>query len=150
MSRSSNAEEVKRAPATPVPPAVLNEDDDTGALTLPGAELPSAVYITVVAAFAWMLTMAWFAFSSSDGINLDLGMATGLALMFLGVPLAIHHTATHLMHRAGMPVRTFLNAPFDTFTGEMSPRQAWLEVAMIPIALAIAATLIGTVFLLAH
>jgi len=117
---------------------------------MPGAELPSAVYITVIAAFAWMLMMAWLAFSSPDGINLDLGIATGFALMFFGVPLAIHHTAAHLMHRTGISVRTFLGAPFDTFTGEMPPWQAWLEVAMIPISLAIAATLIGIVFLLAR
>jgi len=150
MSRSSNAEELNSETSSLAPPAAGEESADTRAIMLPGTELPGAVYITVVAAFAWMLMMAWLAFSSSDGIDLDLGIATGLALMFLGVPLAIHHTATHLMHRAGMSVRTFLSTPFDTYTGQMSPRQAWLEVAMIPISLAIAATLIGLVFLFAR
>jgi len=154
MPRSSNAEEIaeelQSAPSTPAAPPAGEEGAETRVFVMPGAELPGAVYITVVVAFAWMLAMAWLAFSSSDGIDLDLGIATGLALMFLIVPLAIHHTATHVVHKAGMSVRTFLEGPFDTFTGKMPARQAWLEVAMIPVSLAIAATLIGIVFLLAH
>jgi len=147
MSRSAKADD----PKSPSSASVAFDDEvEDRPLTMPGAEFPSAVYVTVIAAFAWMLVMAWLAFSSSDGTDLDLGIATGFALVFFGVPLAIHHMVAHLTHRAQIPMRKFLAAPFDTFTGEMPPRQAWLEVAIIPISLAIAATLIGTVFLLAR
>ncbi len=41
------------------------------------------------------------------------------------------------------PMSEFLNSHVDTFTGPMPAKQAWIEIMLIPVALAVAATLIG-------
>jgi len=123
-------------------------DSEEVVLTTPGYEFPKAVYITVIGAFAWMFAIAWVAFGSADGTDLDLGIASVLAIVSLAIPLAIHHTAFRRTHEGQTPLHKFMAVPFDTFTGDMPARQAWLEVALIPVALAVAATLFGAAFLL--
>ena len=127
----------------PLPPGV-----ETG-IEIPGHEFPSAVYLTIFGAFAWMLLVAWLAFAAADGTNLDLMMVTVLGLMFFGIPLAIHHTTVRHTIEVPLSVRRFEAEPFQTYTGPMPARQAWVEVALIPVALAFAATLFGAVYWLA-
>jgi hypothetical protein len=43
-------------------------------------------------------------------------------------------------------LKGFLSAGFETATGRLSAREAWLQVALVPIALAVAAVLIGGVY----
>lgn len=115
-------------------------------IEIPGQEFPSAVYLTIFGAFAWMLLVAWFAFAAPDGTNLDLMMVTVLGLMFFGIPLAIHHTTVRHTIEVPLTVRRFEAEPFQTYTGPMPAWQAWAEVALIPVALAFAATLFGAVY----
>jgi hypothetical protein len=42
----------------------------------------------------------------------------------------------------------FLKSEVDTFTGPMPAKQAWIEIMIIPLALAAAATLIGAAHVL--
>jgi len=118
-------------------------------IEIPGHEFPSAVYLTIFGAFAWMLLIAWFAFAAPDGTNLDLLMVTVLGLMFFGIPLAMHHTTVRHTIDVPLTVRRFEAEPFQTYTGPMPAWQAWVEVALIPVALAFAATLFGLVYRLA-
>jgi hypothetical protein len=116
---------------------------------LPGAEFPTALYASVAGAFAWMFGFSWLAFGMTGGaVDLDLTMVSVLATVFLAIPFAMHHSASTRF--ASVPKRTaaFLQTPIDTYTGPMPPGQAWLEVLLIPAALALAATLIGTVYML--
>ncbi len=115
-------------------------------IEIPGQEFPSAVYLTILGAFAWMLFVAWFAFAAPDGTNLDLMMVTVLGLMFFGIPLVIHHTTVRHTIKEPLTVRRFESQPFQTYTGPMPAWQAWAEVALIPVALAFAATLFGIVY----
>lgn len=131
---------------TPVPPA--QEEDAATAIEIPGHEFPTVVYLSIIGAFAWMLAIAWIAFASADGTDLDLGMVTMLALMFFGIPLAMHHTSLRSTHEVPMRVRQFMRTSFDTYTGTMPAAQAWIEVAIIPVALALAATVFGLVYIL--
>jgi hypothetical protein len=131
-----------RGPTSPA----ARKDHTAAAIDIPGHEFPSAVYITILGAFAWMLVVAWLAFSSPEGTDLDLGVATVLAFMFFGIPLAIHRTSMRRTGETPLSVRRFRSAPFDTFTGPMPAWQAWMEVALIPVALATAATLFGYVY----
>src|SRR5262245_2662758 len=53
--------------------------------TIPGSEFPRAVYVSVIAAFAWMLAACWLAFGTNGGgTGLDLVMVTVLFAVFLG------------------------------------------------------------------
>jgi hypothetical protein len=115
---------------------------------MPGSEFPSAVYVSVVAAFAWMLAAAWLAFGSSTGTDLDLAMVTVLGTVFVGIPAAMHHTAGTRFEWMPKRMAGFLSTHVDTWTGTMPAGQAYLEIMLIPAALALAATLIGGVYIL--
>ena len=114
---------------------------------VPGDELPQAVYRSVVAAFAWMMLMAWIAFGRGMEPDFALGFASLLMIVFLGILLFIQTTARHHMKVRQEPVDEFLTGDVDTATGSMPGRAAWIEIAIIPAALALAATLIGFVYM---
>jgi hypothetical protein len=115
---------------------------------MPGSEFPTALYVSVAAAFAWMLGAAWLAFGANGGTDLDLAMVTVLGIMFLGIPVTMHHTAATRFQWTPKRVTAFLSTDVDTWAGLMPAGQAWLEVMLIPTALAVAATLIAGVYML--
>jgi hypothetical protein len=114
--------------------------------SIPGAEFPTALYASIVAAFAWMLAVMWLAFGGNIGTDLNLAVVTLLTIVFFGIPIIMHHMVAGRLEPVPMRVKSFLSSRIDIATGPMSARQAWLEVLLIPLALAIGATLIGTVY----
>jgi hypothetical protein len=110
---------------------------------LPGDEFPAGVYIGVFAAYCWMIGMAWADFAAPGGTVLDLMMVTVLAAVFFAIPFALHHTASTRLVSAHHRMSDFLESQVDTFTGPMPAKEAWVEIMLIPLALAAAATLIG-------
>jgi hypothetical protein len=129
---------------------VVDDDKPTAPVieTMPGDEFPHGVYIAVFAAYLWMIGTAWADFAAPNGVDLDLMMVTVLAAVFFGIPLALYHTARTRLVSARPPMSEFLNSQVDTFTGPMPAKQAWIEIMLIPLALAAAATLIGGVHVL--
>jgi hypothetical protein len=62
-----------------VPPAAAAaevEEPRSGYGSRPGGEFPAGVYMSVIGAFVWMIGMAWVAFASRDGTDLDLLVVT--------------------------------------------------------------------------
>jgi hypothetical protein len=59
----------------------------------------------------------------------------------------MHHTALRDAAPAPANMAEFLKSQVDTWTGAMPAGEAWLEMLLIPAALALAATLIGFVYL---
>ena len=114
--------------------------------SIPGDEFPTAVYRTVVFAFVWMMLAAWLAFGGAAGTDLDLAIATVLFTVFLGIPILLYRTARNRLQRTNQNSGQFLESHVDIATGPISGAEAWLEVILIPMALALAATLIGGVF----
>jgi hypothetical protein len=112
---------------------------------LPGGELPRAVYETVLAAFAWMLLAAWIAFGTAREADFTLAFASLVFFVFFAILAFLSVTVRHHMRASEETVSHFLHADVDTATGPMSGRAAWIEIAVIPVALALAATLIGMV-----
>lgn len=117
---------------------------------LPGGEFPRAVYRSVAAAFAWMILTAWIAFGSGREPDFTLAFASLIMIVGFALPLLIRVTARHHIaaEQEQEPLRTFLSTDVDIATGWISGRDAWIEVAIIPVALALAATLIGLVYVL--
>ena len=111
-----------------------------------GDEFPTAVYKTVVFAFVWMMLAAWLAFGRAAGTDLDLIIATVLCTVLLGIPILLYRTARTRLQRTNQNSKQFLKSRVDIATGTISGTEAWLEVILIPVALALAATLIGSVF----
>jgi hypothetical protein len=119
---------------------------------LPGAEFPTFVYVSVLAAFAWIMIASWLAFAQDMDAALSLGIAIVLGIVFFALPIIIRHVVTTFTHAkrdaAGDLSGDFLTKPVDTATGPLPGASAWLQVLLIPLTLALAATLIGAAFLL--
>src|SRR5262245_11243659 len=60
---------------------------------IPGAELPTFVYVSVLAAFAWIMGASWLAFARGMDADLALGVAVVLAIVFFALPVIIRHVA---------------------------------------------------------
>lgn len=121
---------------------------DTMPSELPGGELPKAVYRTVFAAYLWMLIAAWIAFGTHATADINLGIATVVMAVFTAIPWLIYVTATHHKPAHSENAVHFVASRLDTATGSLSGGEAWLQIAIIPLALAIAATAFGLVYML--
>ncbi len=117
--------------------------------TVPGSELPPAVYVSVLAAFAWILLASWVAFAGDGDADLALSFVIVLALVFFALPILVYVTAKH-RSRAPAVEGDFLSSRVETWTEMLTGASAWLQVLLIPAALALAATLIGAANLLVH
>jgi hypothetical protein len=109
----------------------------------PGAEFPAAVYWSIAIAFAWMMAAAWLAFGGNGGTDLNLAVATALCIVFFAVPLIMYRTASARCKGGAPALRPFLSDRVEIATGALSGGEAWLQVILIPLALALAATVIG-------
>jgi len=116
--------------------------------TVPGAELPAFVYVSVLAAFGWIMLASWLAFAHDTDAALALGIAVILTVVFFALPVVMRHAAIAFSRPKRQASREFLAAPVETATGSLSGASAWLQVLIIPLALALAATLIGGAYLL--
>jgi hypothetical protein len=116
---------------------------------LPGSELPTTVYLLIIAAYSWMLGAAWYAFGRDTDAGLVLGIASVLAVVFFGIPIAMRKTAAPRLPRPQQTATRLriATARVETATGTLPAWHAWTEVLLIPFALAIAATLIGAAYL---
>jgi len=112
-----------------------------------GDELPVAVYQSILVGFAGMLAAAWVAFGRVGGTDLDLAVVTVLCSVFLLLPIILHRVAAARTGVKQRDLQRFLAQPFETATGALSAREVWLQVALVPVALAVAAILIGGVYL---
>jgi hypothetical protein len=114
---------------------------------VPGVEFPVVVYLSVVAAFAWILLASWLAFGADTEADLGLAIATVLGILFFTLPIVMYRTATRRFGAQQQRLDDFLYSPVDTATGQLTGAQAWLQVLVIPLALAFAAIAIGAVHL---
>jgi hypothetical protein len=117
--------------------------------SVPGSELPPVVYVSVLAAFAWILLASWVAFAGDGDADLALSFVLVLALVFFALPILIYFTAKH-RSRTPAPQGDFLSTKVETWTGTLTAASAWLQILLIPAALAFAATLIGAANMLVH
>jgi hypothetical protein len=115
---------------------------------VPGDEFPVVVYLSVVAAFAWILLTSWLAFGADTEADLGLAIASVLGIVFFVLPILMYRTATHRFHAHRQRLDDFLCSPVDTATGRLTGAQAWLQILVIPLVLAFAAIAIGAVRLL--
>ncbi|HEY1245958.1 MAG TPA: hypothetical protein VGF29_14120 [Hyphomicrobiaceae bacterium] len=118
--------------------------------TVPGAEFPAFVYLSVLAAFAWIMLASWLAFAADMDAALSLGFAVVLGVVLFSLPIIMREVAAANARKKRETTGDFLSAPVETATGPLRGSSAWLQVLIIPLALALAATLIGAAFILAR
>ncbi len=112
---------------------------------------PIVVEIAVAAA-VWFIAVTWLAFARGPGVDLDLAIVTLFFVIFFALFLL---TATYgrddpRWHLPATSFRAFLRARVGTATGPMRGADALLEIALVPVSLAFAATLIGLVWVMLH
>jgi hypothetical protein len=113
---------------------------------VPDAEFPKAVYLSVVAAFGFILVASWAAFGGGADADLSLGFATVLAVVFFALPIVMHKTAASRSADKPPALDEFLHSRVDTATGSLCGAEAWLQILIIPLAMAFAAVAIGAVY----
>ncbi len=117
---------------------------------VPGEEFPASVYVSVFVAFAWILAASLIAFARDADANLAIGMAVVLMVVFFALPVLVWLTARSHARSSPATAGNFLTSRVETATGTLTGANAWLQIAVIPTALALAATLIGAASLLVH
>lgn len=118
--------------------------------SVPGSEFPPAVYLSVFAAFAWILVASWLAFANGADADLALGFAAVLTIVFFALPVIIRVTAASHSDASRESRNDFLSSRVETATGTLTGASAWLQVLIIPASLALAATLIGVISMMVH
>src|SRR6476661_8541999 len=110
-----------------------------------------AVIKIALSAGAWFLAVAWLDFSGGPEVDRVLAVVTGLFIMFFSLFLL---TASMVINdpRWKQPKARFSEfhdeVPIDG--GTMRGRDVLIHVALLPVCLAIAATLIGLVWSTVH
>jgi hypothetical protein len=102
-----------------------------------------------IGAALWFVAIVWLAFAKGVETDFTLVVVTLFFAFFFGLFLL---TASYGRHdpRWEQPhtnFRTFLVSKVGTATGNMNGRDVMIEITMLPLALALAATLIGIVWM---
>ena len=115
--------------------------------SVPGEEFPAGIYRMIIAAFAWIMLVSWLSFGQASDDKLPLEMATVLMVILLGLPVIAIKVATGKVRRDN----AVLSPPLvvDTATGPVGIAEASLQVLIIPLSLALSATLFAAAWALA-
>lgn len=100
----------------------------------------------------WFLLMSWLDFARGGEVDYLLVIVTLFFVMFFALFLL---TASYSLHDPRWPLRDtsfreFLRAKVGTATGTMRGRDVLIEIALVPVSLAFAATVIGLVWSALH
>ena len=111
-----------------------------------GTEVHGAVFLIAGLAYGWVLLVAWFAFGQNNAVHLDLSIVTVIFAVFMGVAgLAYGVAHTHL-HKKLPSWDEFVWSKISVATGAISGWEAGLQIMIIPMALAVAATIFGIIY----
>jgi hypothetical protein len=96
--------------------------------------------------------VTWVSFARGAEVDWDLVVVTLFFIFFFALFL---FTASHALkdsrwRQRKTSFREFLDSEVGTDTGPMRGREVLLEIAVIPISLAFAATLIGVIWIAVH
>jgi hypothetical protein len=113
-----------------------------------GAELPAAMYRTIVAAYAWMRLVTWLDFSRTVEASWLASVAIVIGIVFFSIPFLLRRTNRALARAPQAGLEVFLHSDLETATGRLPGRDAYVQIITIPVCLALAATAFGTSWVL--
>ncbi len=121
----------------------LNDTDQSSQVGEAGVH-PIVVKIAI-GAVLWFLAVTWLAFAAKGGVDVDLTVVTLFFAIFFTLFLLL---ASFSVNDPRWPtkqtsLREFLNSNVGLATGDERGRDVLIEIALVPIALAFGATLIG-------
>ena len=107
--------------------------------------LHPAVFQIGLGGAIWFLAVSWLYFAWGTHVDLDLAVATGLFVMFFSLLLVMANGIINdprwLQNRVSFG--EFLKSKVATYTGKIRGRDALIEITLIPLSLAFAASIIG-------
>ena len=129
---------------------LASDTRDSQAATETGVH--TAVAEIAIGAALWFIVMSWLDFAHGGEIDYLLVIVTLFFVMFFTLFLL---TASYSLHDPRWPLRDtsfreFLRAKVGTATGTMRGRDVLIEIALVPVSLALAATVIGLVWSALH
>lgn len=100
---------------------------------------------------AWFLILSWTCFGAFDlRTGLAVAVVTIISLLYLGgITLGAYNSFNAVNGRAAEPRRSlheFLRGPVDIATGVVSGREAMLQIALLPVSLAVGATAMALIW----
>jgi hypothetical protein len=106
----------------------------------------------VLAAALWFIAVTWVSFARGAEVDWDLVVVTLFFIFFFALFLftASYGLKDPRWRQRGTSFHEFLDSDVGTATGPMRGRDVLLEVAVIPVSLAFAATMIGLVWIALH
>lgn len=111
-----------------------------------GRELHGAVYVAVLASYAWMMGAAWLAFGKVGRPDLELAVATVIFSMFFALPFIAFRMAWRRLGALSTSWSEFMSSRVETATGSLTAPEASVQILIVPVSLAFAATLIGLTY----
>jgi hypothetical protein len=146
----NRAREPSEAASASAEPKSLANQPPTGDFSLEsrrtGVELPAGIYRTIVAAYAWMLLVAWLDFSRTVEASWLASVVIVIGIVFFSIPFLLRRTNRALTRVSQPGLEEFLRSDLETATGRLPGREAYLQIVMIPLFLALAATAFGTIW----
>lgn len=120
----------------------------------PGVEFHPIVYRSLLISVVVFIAASWLAFGHDGETDYILLIVNLVFAAFVGIP-ALIFMAGRKARRTGeakehASIDRFLAGRVDTGGGALTGRDAWLQVAIIPFSLALAAILIGAASAIAH
>jgi hypothetical protein len=112
---------------------------------------PAAIGIALVAAL-WFIAVTWVSFARGPEVDWDLVVVTLFFVFFFALFLftASYGLKDPRWRQRDTSFREFLKSEVGTATGPMSGRDVMIEIAVIPVSLALAATAIGLIWIVMH
>lgn len=140
----------RKPPENAATPACASETGDAARTEASEAGVHPMVVKVALGAALWFLFVTWLSFAWGPEIDYLLVIVTLFFGFFFTLFLL---TASYSTHDPRWPVRDtsfreFLVSEVGIGDGRMKGREVLLEVALIPVALALAATLIGLAWVL--
>lgn len=144
--RGSDLSFETRSPARPRPETAFARSPAQAANHAPATNIHPVAVATPLAAAAWFILVSWAAFAGGE-TSLILAVITFLALIFFGLLVGGAAMARDMTpdraHRRSF--REFLEGDVDIATGHVSGREALLQIAAMPVALALGSTAIALI-----
>lgn len=106
------------------------------------SDIHYGVYVLVLSAWGWVIGAFWFAFGSDRHSAFMVGISTIYFLIFFSVPLILARTGRKFISAKpnSQSFKSFLRSRVDTATCEMSGREAAVQIALVPVCLALCTT----------
>lgn len=133
------------------PHDVTDIEQDTSLRKAQTSVHPVAIVIALAAAL-WFIAVTWMSFARGPEIDWDLVVVTLFFVFFFALFLftASYGLKDPRWRQRSTSFREFLDSEVGTATGPMRGREVLLEIAVIPVSLALAATLIGLIWIAIH